>query len=153
MIDQHPDLVKPRLLSQNQVGELDHEPVYASHLKAHRVLRKLMIELMDRYQLDALIYPFRTLPAWKISDKMTSSDWYERSGVHAYNPVSAITGLPALVVPAGFTRGGLPIALEFLGRPFSEPTLIRLGAGFEQSKDHRRTPPHTPPLEGEITRY
>ncbi len=112
-----------------------------------------MVELMDRYALDALIYPFRTLPGWKISDKMTSSDWYERSGVNAYNPLSPITGLPALVVPAGFTQEGLPIALEFLGRPFSEPTLIHLAAGYEQSTDHRRTPPNTPPLEGEIIRY
>ena len=128
MIEQYPDLVKPRLLSQNQVGALDQDRQYAAYLKARKVFRKLMVELMDRYALDALIYPFRTLPGWKISDKMTSSDWYERSGVNAYNPLSPITGLPALVVPAGFTQEGLPIALEFLGRPFSEPTLIQLAA-------------------------
>ena len=153
MIEQYPELVKPRLSSQNQVGALDQDRQYAAFLKARQVFRKLMIELMDRYALDALIYPFRTLPGWKISDKMTSSDWLERSGVNAYNPLSPITGLPALVVPAGFTQEGLPIALEFLGRPFSEPTLIQLAAGYEQATDHRRTPPNTPPLGGEIVRY
>ena len=57
---------------------------------------------------------------------MSSSEWYEKTGAEAHNRVSAVTDLPALVVPAGFTREGIPISLEFLGRPYSEPTLIRL---------------------------
>ena len=112
-----------------------------------------MVSLMDEYQLDALIYPFKTLPAWEISEGMTSSDWLERIGAQAYNPLSSMTGLPALVAPAGLTREGLPIALEFLGRPFSEATLIRLASGYEHSTRHRTTPPSTPPLPGEIVHY
>lgn len=42
------------------------------------------------------------------------------------NPVSAVTGLPAIVVPAGVNAEGLPIAIEFLGRSFSEPLLFGL---------------------------
>ncbi len=40
--------------------------------------------------------------------------------------ISSVTGLPAIVVPSAVDRDGLPIGLEFLGRPFSEPTLIRV---------------------------
>ncbi len=104
-----------------------------------------MINLMDQHELDALIYPFKTLPANKIGE-----GWTFRT---ASNPLSAMTGLPALVAPAGFTQAGLPIALEFLGRPFSEPTLIRLASGYERATHHRRTPPTTPPLPGEVIPY
>jgi Asp-tRNA(Asn)/Glu-tRNA(Gln) amidotransferase A subunit family amidase len=69
------------------------------------------------------------------------------------NPVSAITGLPALVVPAGVNSEGLPISIEFLGRPFSEPTLFRLGYSYEQATHHRVVPETTPPLAGEEISY
>ena len=153
MIAKHPDLIKDNVRERNQVGPLDQESEYFSLLKTRKVTRQLMVALMDKYQLDALIYPFKTLPAWKISEKMTSSDWLETIGAQAYNPLSSMTGLPALVAPAGFTQEGLPIALEFLGRPYSEPILIRLASGYEHSTQHRKTPSSTPPLSGEFIRY
>jgi Asp-tRNAAsn/Glu-tRNAGln amidotransferase A subunit and related amidases len=153
MIAKHPDLIKDNVRERNKVGPLDQESEYFSLLKTRKVTRQLMVALMDKYQLDALIYPFKTLPAWKISEKMTSSDWLETIGAQAYNPLSSMTGLPALVAPAGFTQAGLPIALEFLGRPYSEPILIRLASGYEYSTQHRKTPSSTPPLSGESIQY
>jgi amidase len=69
------------------------------------------------------------------------------------NPLSAVTGLPAIVVPAGVTAEGLPIAIEFLGRPFSEPRLIQLAHAYERASRMRKAPPTTPPLAGEEFRY
>ena len=43
----------------------------------------------------------------------------------------------------------LPVGLEFLGRAYSEPTLLKLAYGFEQGTMVRRPPASTPPLEGE----
>jgi hypothetical protein len=60
--------------------------------------------------------------------------------------LSASTGFPALTVPAGFTRNGLPVGLELLGRAWSDARLLALGFSFEQSTRHRRTPVFTPPL-------
>ena len=40
----------------------------------------------------------------------------------------------------GFTPDGLPVGLEILGRPWSEPTLIKLASGFEAATDNRRVP-------------
>ena len=57
-----------------------------------------------------------------------------------------MTGWPALTVPAGFTPDGLPIGIEFLGRPFTEGMLIRFGYAFEQATGHRRPPESAPPL-------
>ena len=69
------------------------------------------------------------------------------------NYLSSMTGLPGLLVPMGYTADGLPLALEFLGRPFSEPTLLTLASGFEARTHHRRAPASTPPLAGESFTY
>jgi len=46
----------------------------------------------------------------------------------------------------GFVGGTLPAGLQFLGRPWSEPTLIKIGYAYEQTTRHRRPPSSTPPL-------
>jgi amidase len=108
------------------------------------MLRRIAIELMDRYQLDALVYPFKTEPAARHLENARESD----------NPFSSVTGLPGLLMPAGLTPADhAPIALEFLGRPWSEPMLIKLASGFEAVAPHRVTPPTTPPLPGERFDY
>ena len=63
-----------------------------------------------------------------------------------------LTGFPDLIVPAGFTGDGLPVALSFLGAAFSEARLLALGYSFEQSTHARRLPVHTPTLPGEAVR-
>jgi aspartyl-tRNA(Asn)/glutamyl-tRNA(Gln) amidotransferase subunit A len=42
-------------------------------------------------------------------------------------------GLPALSVPGGFSRTGLPLALQVAGRPFDESTVLRVGHAYEQA--------------------
>jgi aspartyl-tRNA(Asn)/glutamyl-tRNA(Gln) amidotransferase subunit A len=50
-------------------------------------------------------------------------------------------GLPALSIPCGFDRRGLPVGLQLVARPFQEATLLRLGHGFQGFTDwHRRMP-------------
>jgi aspartyl-tRNA(Asn)/glutamyl-tRNA(Gln) amidotransferase subunit A len=53
-----------------------------------------------------------------------------------------LTGQPAISIPCGFTRSGLPIGLQLVGRPFEESTLFRAAAGYEVVTDwHLRRPP------------
>ncbi|WP_029587512.1 Asp-tRNA(Asn)/Glu-tRNA(Gln) amidotransferase GatCAB subunit A [Bradyrhizobium sp. URHD0069] len=50
-------------------------------------------------------------------------------------------GLPSLSIPAGFTRGGLPVGMQLVGRPFDEAMLLRIGAAFQRASDfHERAP-------------
>ena len=50
-------------------------------------------------------------------------------------------GLPALEVPAGQSRSGMPIGLQLIGRPFDHETVIALGRAFQTAtKHHRRIP-------------
>jgi aspartyl-tRNA(Asn)/glutamyl-tRNA(Gln) amidotransferase subunit A len=52
-----------------------------------------------------------------------------------------LAGLPGMSVPCGFTRAGLPVGLQLLGRPLDEATILRAGATYQAATDwHRRAP-------------
>ncbi len=122
----------------------DFDRGYLARLENRAMIRRLLVELMDRYQVLALVHPFKSLAAPPIG----TNDRGPRD-----NPISAITGLPAIVVPAGVNAEGLPISIELLGRPFSEPTLIRLAYAYEQASRKRVAPASTPRLSGEVVEY
>jgi aspartyl-tRNA(Asn)/glutamyl-tRNA(Gln) amidotransferase subunit A len=46
---------------------------------------------------------------------------------------ASLAGLPALSLPCGATRAGLPIGLQLIGRPFGETTLLRVADAYERS--------------------
>jgi aspartyl-tRNA(Asn)/glutamyl-tRNA(Gln) amidotransferase subunit A len=52
-----------------------------------------------------------------------------------------LAGLPALSVPCGYARDGLPIGLQLTGRPFDEETLFRVAGAYEAATDWRRRRP------------
>lgn len=57
-------------------------------------------------------------------------------------------GLPALAVPAGFDRRGMPVGLQMVGRPGSEAALLAIGVALQAATDwHGRVPPA---IAGEI---
>ena len=144
MIEENPEHLE-RLRERDNIGVLDFNESYISRLKNREMLGDALIRVMDEFQLDALVHPFKTLPATKIADGWSNSE--------GDNALSSQTGFPGLLVPAGFTNKNLPIALEFLGRPFSEPTLIKLASGYEAVSKNRKLPETTPPLNGEVITY
>jgi Asp-tRNA(Asn)/Glu-tRNA(Gln) amidotransferase A subunit family amidase len=97
-------------------------------------LRAAVVALMDTMQLDALVYPTWSNPPRLIGDLNTP-------GGDNNQLFAPSTGFPAITVPMGYTRGGtLPAGLQFFGRAWSEPTLLRLAYGYEQATHHRRPP-------------
>ena len=123
---------------------LDFDVEYQSRLENQKMVRHLLIDLMNRYRVDALVYPFKALGA----PLLGTSDGGVRD-----NPISSTTGLPAIVIPAGLNEEGLPIAIEFLGLPFSEPKLIQLAHAYEQASHRRVAPKSTPHLQDEVFSY
>lgn len=90
-----------------------------------------LLKTMADNDLDALVYPTTSHSAAKIG---------KRQNVGSNNRLSAFSGFPAISVPAGYTTLGLPVGIEFLARPFEEPTLIELAYAYEQKTHHRRPP-------------
>jgi Asp-tRNA(Asn)/Glu-tRNA(Gln) amidotransferase A subunit family amidase len=54
--------------------------------------------------------------------------------------IASQTWLPAVTVPGGFTGAGLPVGVEFLGKPHGETSLLQLAFAFEQATRQRRAP-------------
>ena len=74
-----------------------------------------LLKLMDENNLDVLICP----------------------GITDCSPIS---GYPSIIVPAGYSSDNMPFGITFVGRPFSEPTLIAAAYAFEQATHARKAP-------------
>jgi amidase len=105
----------------------------AYHDTRRIAFRQAITEAMDKYRLDAVVYPSWNHPPAKIGDfKGYKGDNSQVIAPH--------TGMPAFTVPMGYTYDNLPAGLQFLGRMFDEPTLIRLTYAYEQGTKHRKAP-------------
>jgi aspartyl-tRNA(Asn)/glutamyl-tRNA(Gln) amidotransferase subunit A len=53
------------------------------------------------------------------------------------NRAFSFAGVPALAVPVGVDREGLPLAVQLVGRPWAEPTLLSVAAAFQRERSSR----------------
>jgi aspartyl-tRNA(Asn)/glutamyl-tRNA(Gln) amidotransferase subunit A len=60
----------------------------------------------------------------------------------------SVTGHPALSMPIGFARNGLPIGLQVIGRAFGEASVLRVAAALETELGQRHTRPPVPAQAG-----
>jgi len=135
--------LEDRLRRRNAPLARDDE-AYRAVMDKRSALRASVLQLMQDQQLDALAYPpVSRRPAF-IDD-----DAGDEGGADTCQ-LSASTGLPAIVFPAGFTRDGLPVGLELMGAAFTEPALLKIAYSWEQVANPRRPPPTTPPLVGGV---
>jgi amidase len=114
---------------------------YVDALEAnHRLSRKEGIDsVMDQFHLDAIMAPTAG-PAW-LTD-LANGDHAAGGSSNA----AAVAGYPDVTVPAGFVFG-LPVGISFFGRAWSEPTLLKIAYGFEQTIQARRPPRFIPRLK------
>jgi amidase len=127
-------------LKAQATSSLD-DPTYQAALEtSHRLSRQEGIDaVMDRYSLDALVMP-STAPSWCI-DHVNG----DPHGGGSSSQPAALAGYPAISVPAGNAQG-LPVGITFMGRAFSEPTLIKLAYAYEHHTNMRRPPQFLPTL-------
>ena len=97
--------------------------------------REVILSVMDRERLDALVFPTKS----KLATPLSPVESLPQGG-RGMPELASYSGFPELTVPAGYSRSGLPIGLSFLGRAFSEPTLLGLAYAYEQTTRHRRPP-------------
>jgi amidase len=103
---------------------------------SREAFRDFFVALMDRQQLDALLYPAN------LARPHTHEGGLERFGGEPSTCAeSAQTGLPQVTVPGGFVGGRYPVGISFLGRMWSDRRMLALAYAYEQATHHRRPPP------------
>jgi amidase len=113
---------------------------YTDALESNRRLSRQegIDAVMDQFHLDAIMAPTAG-PAW-LTD-LANGD----HAVGGSSNAAAVAGYPDITVPAGFVFG-LPVGISFFGRAWSEPTLLKIAYGFEQSIQARKPPRFLPTL-------
>lgn len=109
---------------------------YKVALEKRAATRAATDALLVKERLDALLYP----------SVLGRPPVIGAENIGSNCRLSAVSGLPAIAIPAGFTVRGLPVGIELLGAAFSEPRLIALAYGWEQVAKPRQAPFSTPPL-------
>jgi len=132
------------------VGRTTDEPGYLKVLLLREETRQIVLQLMADNRLDALVYATYDYPPAVIrSDALANPSFSDLADPGNNRRLAPILGFPAMSVPAGFTPDGLPVGIEFMGRPFAEPTLFKIGYSYEQATHNRKPPATTPQLRGE----
>ncbi len=120
-----------------------NEPDYKDRRVKIDDLRVRLADALAKDNLVAFVYPHQKRLPVMIGDMNQA----ERNGI-----LASLTGFPAITVPAGFSAAtasapiGVPVGIEFLGQPFSEPQLLKIAYSFEQATHARKPPQSTPPL-------
>ena len=86
---------------------------------------------------DLLVTPTATTPAFEhgiLYPATIAGVKVDRQASSAYTYPFNVTGQPAISVPCGFTRGGLPIGLQIVGRRYDDVTVLRAAAAFEAAR-------------------
>ena len=121
------------------VEGLDRNVGYLRRLARRQELRNEVLAAMVEDELDAILYPPSRVPPVEIPENQPFAELPCEPAAH--------TGLPSIVLQAGFTDDGLPTGVELLGRAFAEPRLFELAYGYERASGHRRPPDGFGPIE------
>jgi aspartyl-tRNA(Asn)/glutamyl-tRNA(Gln) amidotransferase subunit A len=115
----------------------------ADYIQAQRVRSRVRAEFAEVFRkVDCLALPCQTGPAPLLKD-MGPIDTLFKHVVPEYHGPFNLVGLPTLSVPCGFSENNLPIALQLVGKPFDELTILRAGYTYQQ---HMRWFERKPPI-------
>jgi aspartyl-tRNA(Asn)/glutamyl-tRNA(Gln) amidotransferase subunit A len=89
--------------------------------------------------VDLIVTPVTPTPAFKLGAK--GDDPLQMYLSDIFTISANLAGVPAISLPCGFSRGGLPIGLQLMGRPFEEETLLRAAYAYEQNTQWRAKKP------------
>lgn len=112
----------------------NYEAYYNKARKIRRIISRAYEEAFGRY--DIIIGPESLTTAPLLKDNNAASQKKHRSEI--LNASVNLAGLPAVSIPCGRDRKGLPIGLQLIGNRFGERDIIRAAYSFEQTRPYER---------------
>ena len=129
--------VKRRVLIGAYVLSAGYYDAY--YLKAQKVRSLIARDFREAFQkVDVLITPTAPSAAFAIGEKMDDPIQMYLNDV--FTVPASLAGLPAISVPAGLSRQGLPLGLQLIGRAFDEETIFRVAAALEAAANFTARP-------------
>jgi len=130
--------VRSRLEQGAEVRAVDY-------LEAEKLMRRSRVEFEAAVsRVDAIVIPAVSIPAPPLGAdpvRVGNVEMPLRSALVDLNRPGNLTGLPAITIPCGFTREGLPVGLELIGRAFDEATIVSIAGGYEGEHEWRSAHP------------
>lgn len=123
---------RPQAFSKELRATLELGGYYSGvqYVQAQRLRRKLSAQLHQATRgFDALAMPTSPVPATEIVNDPPGHVRLRSRNTLPFNFIS----LPAISVPCGFTKSGLPIGLQLVGQPFAEARVLQLAYAYEQA--------------------
>jgi Asp-tRNA(Asn)/Glu-tRNA(Gln) amidotransferase A subunit family amidase len=128
--EHHRDAYAPGIRRLIEAGLKTSDADYASALRRQRKLRETMTGLFA--DVDAIMLP--VAPS-------TAPKGLESTGDASFCAPASAAGLPAISLPSGIGDGGLPLAVQLVGRLFEEPALLGVAAWVEARLTFDARPP------------
>jgi aspartyl-tRNA(Asn)/glutamyl-tRNA(Gln) amidotransferase subunit A len=126
------DEVKRRIMLGTYALSAGYYDAY--YVKAQKVRTLVAQDFAKAFEkCDVIVTPTSPNPAFKLGENTNDPLKMYLADVFTVNV--NLAGLPGLSLPSGFTKEGLPIGMQVLGKPFSEATILRVGRAFEREHD------------------
>lgn len=138
------DKIHERYIRAMTLPSPERSPDYVARFAMKDAMREQVARTMEQFKLDAVVLPYRSLPPPEGTGTSASGD---------SNSLTSTTGLPAVIMPGGYTTKNLPVGIQFVGKPFDDLTLLQVAHGYEQASRRRKPPATTPALPGEKFSY
>lgn len=114
----------------------------ADYIQAQRIRSRVKREFAEVFRkVDLLALPGQPGPAPTFKESGPLDTLFKHLAAEFLAPFN-LAGLPAVNIPCGFTRASLPVALQIVGKPFDEPTVLRAAYTYQQhARWYERRPP------------
>ncbi|MFC1514400.1 Asp-tRNA(Asn)/Glu-tRNA(Gln) amidotransferase subunit GatA [Candidatus Omnitrophota bacterium] len=114
-----------------------YDAYYLKALKVRTLIKKDFQEAFKKY--DAIVTPTSPTPAFAIGEKADDPLSMYLSDIYTIS--CNLAGIPAVSIPCGFTKEGLPIGLQLIADNFAESRLINIAYAYQSATDwHKRFP-------------
>ncbi|OGW65427.1 MAG: aspartyl/glutamyl-tRNA amidotransferase subunit A [Nitrospirae bacterium RIFCSPLOWO2_02_FULL_62_14] len=131
--------VKRRIMLGTYALSAGYYDAYYGKAQAARTMTKQDFDAAFK-GVDLIVTPVTPTPAFKLGEK--SEDPLQMYLSDIFTISVNLAGVPAISIPCGFSKAGLPIGLQIIGRPFEEETILRAAHAYEQATSWRAKKPN-----------